>query len=365
MIFKQKGNTLSCYGIIWNGDGKCFVDYFNRLENDYDHINIRLHTYGGDVFDGNIIYNTIAKSSLSVTIYVDGIAASMGAIILLSSADVRIAENGYVMIHAPSGYSSGQAKNHESTAHLLRVVEDNFKKKLKARTGLSDAKVAEMMNGDNWYSAQEALNLGLVSEIVPSVVEKVKVSEEPKQLGEMEMSNLYASLLLPTNMRNSNFQNQDNMQKELIDALGLQGVNAQSSKTAVIDAVKGIVNGYKQDAENAKKELQDYKDKEITSLVADAKENGLIKDEDVATYTKIGKDSGVEALRTVLGTKKVTPQAPNITDLLNNGGGGSEDATRANWDFDTWQEKDQKGLEAMAKNEPERFQKLLNAKYKK
>lgn len=364
MIFTQKGNTLSCYGIIWSGDGTEFVSLFNRFEAEHDHINIRLHTQGGSVFDGNLMYNAISKSSVSVTLFVDGIAASMGAILLLSCGDVRIAENGYVMIHAPSGYSSGQAKLHEDTAKLLRLVEDNFKEKLQSRTGLSKAEVTEMMNGDNWYSAREALELGLVSEIVPSVVEKIKVSEEPKELGEMEMYNLYASLLLPTNMRNFNFQNQNNMYEELIEALNLQGVNAQSSKTAVIDAVKDLASGYKQEAENAKKELQDYKDKEITSLVANAKENGLIEDKDVATYTKIGKDSGVEALRTVLGAKKEKPQAPNIADLLN-GGRGSEDATRAGWDFDTWQEKDARGLEAMADKEPKRFEKLLNAKYKK
>lgn len=364
MIFKQKGNTLSCYGTIWDGDGKSFVDYFSYLENEYEHINIRLHTGGGSVFDGNLIYNTISKSATPITLFVDGIAASMGAIILLSCADVRIAENGYVMIHAPSSYSSGQAKNHEDTAKILRLIEDNFREKLQARTGLSKAEVSKMLDGDNWYSAQEALDLGLVSEIVPSVVEKIKVSEEPKELGEMEMYNLYASLLLPTNMRNFNFQNQNNMYEELIEALNLQGVNAQSSKTAVIDAVKKLVADLQKKADNAVTELANYKKSEIDAVVAQAIKDGLIEDRDVAIYSKIGSDSGVEALRTVLGGKKEKPQAPNIADLLN-GGRGSEDATRAGWDFDTWQEKDAKGLEAMAENEPKRFEKLLNAKYKK
>ncbi len=364
MIFRQKGNTLSCYGTIWSGNGTSFIDYFNRLENEYNHINIRIHTYGGSVFDGNLIYNTIFNSSVPVTLFVDGIAASMGAIILLSCDDVRIAENAYIMIHAPSSSSFGQAKNHESTAKLLRLIEDNFKEKLQARTGLPKSKVAEMMNGDNWYSAKEAKKLGLVSEIIPSVIDKIQVSEKPQQLGETGMANLYASLLLPTNTGYNHFKNMNHMHEELIEALDLKGVNAQSSKTAIINAVKDLVNGYKTKAENATQALSDYKDAEITALVDNAKKSGLIDDKEVGIYAKIGKDSGVEALRTVLGKKETKPQAPNIEGLLN-GGGGSEDTARADWDFDTWQEKDPKGLEAMADNEPERFEKLLNAKYGK
>ncbi len=363
MIFRQKGNTLSCYGTIWSGTGTEFISAFSRLEAEHDRINIRLHTQGGSVFDGNLMYNAISKSSVPVTLFVDGIAASMGAILLLSCDDVRIAENGYVMIHAPSGYSSGQAKSHEDTAKLLRLVEDNFKDKLQARTGLSKAKVAELMNGDNWFSAEEALKVGLVSSIVPAIVQKPNTGQEPKELGELETYNLYASLMVSHNTITNNYQNTDNMYEELINALDLQGVNAQSSKTAVIDAVKRMVAEANSRAERATKALADYKKKEVDTVVAQANKEGLIEDKDVATYIKIGTDSGIEALRTVLGGKtKAT--APNIEGLLNQGKGGANEA-RADWTFDTWQEKDPKGLEAMADKETEKFQKLLNAKYNK
>ncbi|MEI7504813.1 MAG: ATP-dependent Clp protease proteolytic subunit, partial [Paludibacter sp.] len=64
-------------------------------------LTIHMHCYGGSVFEGNVIYNALKNSKMSIKIVVDGIAASMASIILLAVKDVDIAENGYVMVHRP------------------------------------------------------------------------------------------------------------------------------------------------------------------------------------------------------------------------------------------------------------------------
>ncbi|WP_407512853.1 head maturation protease, ClpP-related, partial [Elizabethkingia miricola] len=192
MIFGIKDNVLTAYGTIWGGDGTEFIYWLSRLESSYSDITIRLHTYGGSVFDGNLMCNAVERSPANITIIIDGLAASMGAIFILSSKVVKIVNNGYVMIHAPSSGSYGNAKDHESSAKLLRMMEQNFIDKLVLRTGKTKAEVTTWLESDTWLDAQEAKDLGIVSEIIPAAVETVYPAFVPEEMGETEVYNMYA-----------------------------------------------------------------------------------------------------------------------------------------------------------------------------
>ncbi len=387
MIFGIKENTLTMYGTIWEYDGQDFVYYLNMLESKYSEITIRMHTYGGSVFAGNLMCNAIERSSADITIIVDGLAASMGAVIILSSKKVKIVNNGYVMIHAPSSGSYGNAKDHESSAKLLRLMEDNFEHKLILRTGKSKEEVRTWLEADTWLSAQEALDLGLVSEVIPASIDTVYPSFVPEEVGETEVFNMYAALLTsvpspavsafmgfpqiqqPQQVQ-SNFN--DNMKQLLISAFALKGVNAQSSDTAVLDALqsefsalttaKNVAETAKTTAETKLKEFEDGRIKGIIDGAA-ASIGKPFTDEERKTYESIGATSGVEALELVF--KNVSkPQAPNISAAIQTGAQGSASTVgRDNWDFAQWQKEDPKGLEKLATAEPEKFKTLFNAKY--
>ncbi|AZB17583.1 Clp protease ClpP [Chryseobacterium indologenes] len=388
MIFGIKENTLTMYGTIWEYDGQDFVYYLNMLESKYSEITIRMHTYGGSVFAGNLMCNAIERSSADITIIVDGLAASMGAVIILSSKRVKIVNNGYVMIHAPSSGSYGNAKDHESSAKLLRLMEDNFEHKLILRTGKSKEEVRTWLDSDTWLSAQEALDLGLVSEVIPASIDTVYPSFVPEEVGETEVFNMYAALLTsiptpavsafmgfpqiqqPQQQVQSNFN--DNMKQLLISAFALKGVNAQSSDTAVLDALqsefsalttaKNVAETAKTTAETKLKEFEDGRIKGIIDGAA-ASIGKPFTDEERKTYESIGATSGVEALELVF--KNVSkPQAPNISAAIQTGAQGSASTVgRDNWDFAQWQKEDPKGLEKLATAEPEKFKTLFNAKY--
>ena len=135
MDFTVNNNIISAYGTINDGDGIAFLNLFQQIESNKKDITVKLHTYGGSVFDGNLIYNTIANSIANVQIHIVGIAASMGAIISLASDKVYIVENGYMMIHAPSGGVHGTANDLESNIKLMRSMEQNFISKLLEKTG--------------------------------------------------------------------------------------------------------------------------------------------------------------------------------------------------------------------------------------
>lgn len=373
MIFQVKDNTIIAYGEIWNGNGMDFVSVFTQMESQYNDIVVKIHSYGGSVFDGNLIYNAIQNSKKNIDIQIIGIAASMGAIISQSRKNKpRMVRNGYLMIHAPSGGADGTAADHENTAKLLRSIEKNFRKLLVDSTGKPESQVSKWMVGDNWFDAEQALKEGFISEIIEPESDTMTANLNPQELGAKGMYYQFAALLTETNPSQINLKN--DMKKPIIEALGLQGVTAESSDTAIIDAVRAHYEGKVTKAEAdlkiandkaiaAETKLADQGKAAITAELAQAQKAGKITPDQVATYEGIATASGIDALKTVLGA---IPARKSITAQITNAG-GTNDAPigRENWDFDKWQKEDPKGFEALAKETPDAFQALLTAKYKK
>ena len=366
MILRSNENELYVIGTIWDGDGMYFVSELNRLEKQYTDIVIKMHLYGGSVFDGNLMCNAIESSLSDISIDIIGLAASMGGVMIMSSKKVRMVENGYIMLHAPHSGSYGEAKDHESSANLLRLIEKSFLKKLSIRLQITEAEAKKYIEKDTWLDAEQSLALGLISEILPSAVQTIIPIVEPDQYGETEVYNLFSNILLnpaaiglPANTQQI-FN--DNMKKLLISAFAL-ALTEQSSDTAFIEAIQEKLAAEKTGKDSAEAALKTYKDEQINAMIDAAN----LEEGEKETYKKIGASSGIEALATVLKskTKPAEDKPLNIGAMLQNGGGSTTvTTTRADWDFKKWQSDDPKGLEKMAEAEPEKFEELFNANYK-
>ncbi|MRI64654.1 Clp protease ClpP [Ornithobacterium rhinotracheale] len=374
MLFTSQGNELKCYGRIYNGDGVDFIYYFENLQKNNDEIIIRLHTYGGSVIDGNLMFNAINQSKAKVQIIVEGLAASMGAILLMATPHVKMAENAFVMIHAPSGGVQGTAKDLKNIAKLLEAMENNFISKLIGRTGKSRKEVEALMVGDHWFDASQALAMGLVQEVIPAKSTTAIPIDEPQNIGELEVFNAYASLLvedMPTAQNKitvNNINTDKDMKQLIITAFALAAVTAESSDTAVLEALKGKFKELEKEKDTAlnaqnelKQKLETFQDEQINAVIEAHAKTHTLTDEKKEIFQKIGKTSGVDALMAVL-AHQPKASAPNINGLINKGQG---DGARANWTWDEWQEKDPRGLETLAKENTEAYQKLYNEKYKK
>ncbi|URC13951.1 ATP-dependent Clp protease proteolytic subunit [Flavobacterium sp. B183] len=370
MNFSVRQNTITAYGVIWDGNGMEFVSLFTELEAQYEKVIVKMHSYGGSVFDGNLMYNTIERSKKNIDFIIVGIAASMAAVISLArKQNVYMVENGYMMIHAPSGSTYGTALDHTNNAKLLNAIEINFIKKLMDKTGKPESYVKKWLTGDNWFSAQEALKEGLITGIIePETITTDTIN--PEQLGVKETYNRFSALLIP---QNTELNLDTNMKRPIIEALGLTGLNEQSSDTAVIEAIKQHFEGKentlktelaeaKQKQKDAENKLADHTKTVISAAIETAKKEGRITADQVAIYEGIATASGIETLNTVLAAIPVrTPVSSLIQTPVNvNGSTGRE-----NWDFDKWQSEAPRDLEAMAEKEPEKFKELFNAKYKK
>lgn len=356
MILKQDRNTLSVYGTIWSGDGGYFTRNLAALEAQYNEVTIHLHCFGGDVFEGNLMYNALNKSKSKINLIVQGIAASMAAVLLLSrpKEDVSIVDNGHVMFHAPmSSGARGTAQDLESKAKLLRNMESDFISKLTGRIQKSAKDIKAMMIGDHWFSADECLAMGLVNKIIKSKVNLKLENIQPKEAGIEAVYTAYASLFTQLTLTPKSNQ----MKQDLIFALSLEGVTAESSDTAIIDAVKARLQRSEDAKQTAEAGLKTFKDAQIKAYLDKSSKAGLFKDDERKTYETIAETSGLEALEVIL---KPKAQAPNITGQLNS---GKAPEGRTEWTFAEWQEKDKKGLEKMSVEDKDRFNKLFNAQF--
>ena len=130
-------------------------------------ISLYINSPGGSITAGMAIYDTMQYIKCDVSTICIGMAASMGAFLLSSGAKGKriCLPNAEVMIHQPLGQAQGQATEIEITAkHILRTKE-KLNTILAANCGKSVEEIARDTERDNWLTAQEALEYGLVDKV--------------------------------------------------------------------------------------------------------------------------------------------------------------------------------------------------------
>lgn len=127
-----------------------------------------INSPGGSVTAGMAIYDTMNFIKPDVSTVCMGMAASMGAFLLSSGQKGKrlCLPNAEVMIHQPLGGTQGQASDMEITVnHILRTKE-KLNNILSNNTGQTIDTIKRETDRDNWFSAKEALDFGLVDKII-------------------------------------------------------------------------------------------------------------------------------------------------------------------------------------------------------
>lgn len=131
-------------------------------------ISFYINSPGGSVTAGMAIYDTMKYIKCDVSTICMGLAASMGAFLLSSGTKGKryCLPNSEVMIHQPSGGAKGQATDIKIVAdHILRTKE-KLNKILAENTGKDISVIAEDTERDNFMTAEEAVEYGLVDKIL-------------------------------------------------------------------------------------------------------------------------------------------------------------------------------------------------------
>ena len=139
--------------------------YLQSLDDKAD-ISLYLNTPGGLVSAGLGIYDTMQIISPKVNTICTGLAASMGSILLSAGEKRSILPHARVMIHQPLGGVTGQASDIIIEAEEIRKCRDELCNILAEHTKQPFDKVFQDMDRDHWFTAQEAVDYGLVDKIL-------------------------------------------------------------------------------------------------------------------------------------------------------------------------------------------------------
>lgn len=141
--------------------------YLEAEDNTKD-ITIYINSPGGSVTAGMAIYDTMQYIKCDVSTICIGMAASMGAFLLAGGTKGKrfALPNAEVMIHQPSGGAQGQATEIQIVAEQILKTKKKLNEILSQNTGKSIEEIARDTERDNWMTAQEALNYGIIDTVI-------------------------------------------------------------------------------------------------------------------------------------------------------------------------------------------------------
>lgn len=146
----------------------CAQLLFLESENPDKDINLYINSPGGSVSSGFAIFDTMQYIRPDVTTLCFGLAASMGAFLLTAGKKGKryCLPNARVMIHQPWGGFQGQASDIEIHAREILEVKSRINRITSECTGQDLETITKAMDRDNFMSAQESKDFGLIDEVV-------------------------------------------------------------------------------------------------------------------------------------------------------------------------------------------------------
>ena len=137
-------------------------------------ISIYLNTPGGSVYAGLSIYDTMQYISSDVSTICTGMAASMGAVLLVAgTTGKRFAlQHSRVMIHQPMGGAQGQASDIEITAREIQKLKKELYTIIANHSGKPYEQIEKDSDRDYWMTAAEAKEYGMIDDVLVRVKTK-------------------------------------------------------------------------------------------------------------------------------------------------------------------------------------------------
>lgn len=126
---------------------------------------VRINSYGGQVDQGLAIYGLLSDFKGKVITKVDGFACSAASIIFMAGQERIVPENGLLLIHNAWSRVQGDSNVMKKEAEDLEKITQPSVDIYCLKTGLSEAKVKEMMDKETWITSKEAFELGFATSI--------------------------------------------------------------------------------------------------------------------------------------------------------------------------------------------------------
>ncbi|MDI3794053.1 Clp protease ClpP [Pseudomonas aeruginosa] len=149
---------------VWGITAQQFARELKAL-GDLSLISLRIHSPGGDVFEGTAIYNLLKNHPARVEAHVDGLAASMASVIAMAADTIYMPENAMMMVHRPWGIQGGEADDMRRYADLLEKIEGTMVAAYMAKTGKSEEDIKALLKAETWMDGREAVEAGFADQL--------------------------------------------------------------------------------------------------------------------------------------------------------------------------------------------------------
>lgn len=324
-ILNENTACLLLYGEISDegGEGKIgsrdIVNELMYLDSSYENLNIRINSIGGDVYPGIAIFNAIRQCKGNVTIYIDGIAASIAGVIALCGRRVEMSRYARMMLHNVSGGCYGNKKDLADMISTIESLEDTIAEIIGTRSGKDkeEVKNAYFDGTDHWLKADEALRLGLIDAIYD--VEAVPEESTTDELYRIFTNRLELEQQQPQNLDKMKLEDLKKIPRfaNCVDeAAAMAMLGETATKADKADALE-------QENNELKQQLQQQEEERIEAAVTDAVTDGRLAADQKDTYKNILKADFKNGMTVLKGLK---PKKLLKNQLENPPAGGSDES---------------------------------------
>lgn len=129
-------------------------------------VTIWLNSPGGDVVASAQIYNMLIDYPGTVTVNIDGIAASAASVIAMAATKVAMSPVSMLMIHNPATMAVGDKDELARAMSMLDSVKESILNAYQDKTGMSRAKLSKLMDAETWMDARAAIDMGFADELL-------------------------------------------------------------------------------------------------------------------------------------------------------------------------------------------------------
>ena len=166
----QVERILELYGTIaeesWFDDDVTPQMFHDELFAGDGPVTIWLNSPGGDCVAASQIYAMLMDYKGSVTVKIDGIAASAASVVAMAGTNVLMAPTAMMMIHNPMTIAFGNHDDMEKAIAMLDEVKESIINSYEIKTGMSRAKLSHLMDQETWMNANKAIELGFADDVL-------------------------------------------------------------------------------------------------------------------------------------------------------------------------------------------------------
>ena len=312
---------IMLYGAVGDGDAvdsARVVSELSALAATHESIEVRINSKGGDVFSGIAIYNALKSSPANITIYIDGLAASIAAIIALCGKPLYMSRHARLMLHEVSAGEYGSAATLRRTAEMVERLQIELATMIADRLKKTPEEInATYFDGvDHWMTAQEAFELHLIDGIYD-----MTTAAPPTTTEEIYQ---FTNRLIADNTNNMLYE-------ELIKTPAFAGksetevlamINEHANSATLVDSLKKANEQYK-------KKIADLEEKEITAVLNQAVSEGKITKEQLPSFKALMATDreNTEALLATMVTR-----GPLVKDYMVEGASTGNKLANMSWD---------------------------------